>query len=403
VRTPRPLSNPPHRWALRAAPWALAAGFAAAWSRGFLVPRRPSGPPAPTQPGLSRQEVVEPERYEQDEPGRGRLAAAPHHIPWQGWKDILWRTWREIGRDRLTVVAGGITYFTLLAIFPALAAFVSIYGLIADVTAVRDQLQQLAQVFPASAVDLMGQQMMRLATERDSNLSLAALVSLLLSVWSANAGMKTLFDGLNVAYEETEKRNFFIRSALTYAFTLALLLFLVMVAAILVAAPIALDALSLRTDILIGARWAVLFAVAVAAFSIAYRFGPSRRRPRWRWVVWGAVFAAFAWLAGSAGFSWYLNNIARLQVTYGSLGAVIGFMLWVWFSVLMVLIGAELNAEIEHQTALDSTVGPPKPIGRRGAAMADTVGLKFVGLRRGAGMIRDMLGRQWKGLTGRFR
>jgi membrane protein len=403
VRTPRPLSNPPHRWALRAAPWALAAGFAAAWSRGFLVPRRPAGPPAPTQPGLSRQEVVEPERYEQDEPGRGRLAAAPHHIPWQGWKDILWRTWREIGRDRLTVVAGGITYFTLLAIFPALAAFVSIYGLIADVTAVRDQLQQLAQVFPASAVDLMGQQMMRLATERDSNLSLAALVSLLLSVWSANAGMKTLFDGLNVAYEETEKRNFFIRSALTYGFTLALLLFLVVVAAILVAAPIVLDALSLRTDILIGARWIVLFAVAAAAFAIAYRFGPSRRRPRWRWVVWGAVFAAFAWLAGSAGFSWYLNNIARLQVTYGSLGAVIGFMLWVWFSVLMVLIGAELNAEIEHQTALDSTVGPPKPIGRRGAAMADTVGLKFVGLRRGAGMIRDMLGRQWKGLTGRFR
>jgi membrane protein len=388
---------------LRAAPWALAAGFAAAWSRGFLVRRQPAGPPVPTQPRLSRQEVVEPERYEEEEPGRGRLAAAPHHIPWQGWKDILWRTWREVGRDRLTVVAGGITYFTLLAIFPALAAFVSIYGLIADVSAVRDQLQHLAQVFPSAAVDLMGQQMMRLATERDSNLSLAALVSVLLSVWSANAGMKTLFDGLNVAYEETERRNFFIRSALTYAFTLALLLFLVVVAAILVAAPIALDALRLRTDILIGARWVVLFAVAVVAFAIAYRFGPCRQHARWRWVVWGAVFAAFAWLAGSAGFSWYLNNIAHLQVTYGSLGAVIGFMLWVWFSVLMVLIGAELNAEIEHQTALDSTVGPPKPIGRRGAAMADTVGLKFVGLRRGAGMIRDMLRRQWKGLTGRFR
>jgi membrane protein len=406
VPTPRPLANPSNRWApavLRAAPWALAAGFAAAWSRGVLLRQRePAGPPAPTQPGLSRQEVVEPERYDEEEPGRGRLAAAPHHIPWQGWKDILWRTWREVGRDRLTVVAGGITYFTLLAIFPALAAFVSIYGLIADVSAVRDQLQQLAQVFPASAVDLMGQQMMRLATERNSSLSVAALISVLLSVWSANAGMKTLFDGLNVAYEETEKRNFFIRSALTYGFTLALLLFLVVVAAILVAAPIVLDALSLRTDILIGARWIVLFAVAVAAFAIAYRFGPCRRRPRWRWVFWGAVFAAFAWLAGSAGFSWYLNNIVRLQVTYGSLGAVIGFMLWVWFSVLMVLIGAELNAEIEHQTALDSTVGPPKPIGRRGAVMADTVGLRFVGLRRGARMIRDMLRRQWKGLTGRF-
>jgi membrane protein len=380
----------------RAAPWALAAALAAGWWRSGRA--RP-GPPA--QSGPARGAAAQPEQYEREAPGRGRLAGAPHRIPWPGWKDILWRTWREVGRDRLPVVAGGITYYTLLAIFPALAAFVSIYGLVADVGAVRDQLRQLSQVFPQEVVRLLGDQMMRLATERESNLSLAALVSVLLSIWSANIGMKTLFDGLNVAYEEIETRNYFVRSGLTYAFTLALLLFMVVVAAILVAAPIVLEALGLRTDLLIAARWLVLFCVAAAAFAIAYRFGPCRAHARWRWVVAGALFAAFAWLAGSAGFSWYLNNVAHLQVTYGSLGAVIGFMLWVWFSALMVLIGGELNAEIEHQTALDSTIGPPKPIGRRGAAMADTVGRPFFGVRRGAGMLRDMLRRQWGRLARR--
>jgi membrane protein len=175
----------------------------------------------------------------------------------------------------------------------------------------------------------------------------------------------------------------------------------VIVTGILVAAPIALETMGLRTDLLIGARWFVLFVVAAGAFAIAYRFGPCRTHARWRWVRWGAVFAAFAWLAGSAGFSWYLNNIAHLQVTYGSLGAVIGFMLWVWFSVLLVLIGAELNAEIEHQTAIDSTVGPPKPIGRRGAVVADTVGRPFIGIRRGVGHARDALARIWGRLRGR--
>lgn len=378
-RAPRRLPWRPGGWLLALAPWLVTAAVTAAW----VSAARPKG----RQPGLSRATVAEPEHFERLEPGRGRLAAAPHRIPWRGWKDVLWRTYREITHDRLTVVAGSVTFYTLLAIFPALGVFVSLYGLIADVRAVEGQLAQLSLIFPAEAVRLVGDQMMRLATERGANLSVAFVVSLMLSIWTANAGMKSLFDGLNIAYDEVEKRNYFYRTALTYAFTFAFLAFVTLVTAILVAVPIALKTLGLHTGWMFGVRWVALFFVVAGAFAIAYRYGPCRARARWRWVAWGAVTAALVWMGGSAGFSWYLNNVAHLQVTYGSLGAVIGFMLWVWFSVLVVLMGAELNAEIEHQTALDTTSGPPRPMGERGAAMADTVGLRFIGVRKGARLL----------------
>src|SRR5205085_12042656 len=136
--------------------------------------------------------------------------------------------------------------------------------------------------------------------------------------------------------------------ALTYGFTAALIAFLVLISGVLVAAPIALKHLGLRTDILMAARWPLVFAIAAGAFTVVYRFGPSREPARWRWLVAGAVLAAVLWMGGSAGFSWYLNHVASLDATYGSLGAVIGFMLWVWFSVMVVLVGAEFNSEIEH-------------------------------------------------------
>jgi len=373
---------------LAVAPWALTAALVAAWWTDRKKAPRPTTVLQPKpQPGLSEHKVADPAEFERREPGRGRMARWPWRIPWRGWRDILWRTYREMSQDRLNVVAGSVTYYTLLAIFPALGVFVSIYGLIADVKAVENQLAQLATIFPPEAVRLLGEQMMRLATGRAAGLSLAFVVSLLLSLWSANAGMKSLFDGLNIAYDETEKRNYVYRTALTYGFTAALLAFLTMVSAILVAAPIALEAVRLRSDWLIAARWPMVYAVAAGAFTIVYRYGPSRRRARWRWLLPGGAAAAVLWMAGSAGFSWYLNNVARLDATYGSLGTVIGFMLWVWFSVMVVLVGAEFNAEIEHQTALDSTVGAPKPMGERGAAMADTVGLPFIGVRKGMGLL----------------
>lgn len=392
--------SPPPTHARRAAPtlaalapWAVSAALAAAWWNAHRARSAPAPPPAPapptspSQPGLSRQTIAEPEHFERQEPRRGRVAEAPHRIPWSGWKDILWRTGREIGHDRLTVVAGSVTYYTLLAIFPALGVFVSLYGLIADVRLVEEQLVQLSAIFPPEAVRLLGEQMLRLANGKAAGLSVAFLISLLFSLWSASAGMKSLFDGLNIAYDEAETRSFLALAALTYGFTLALLLFLSAVSGILVAAPIALAALGLHDGLLIATRWPLVYLVATVAFCVAYRYGPNRARAQWRWLIPGSAMAAFLWMAGSAGVSWYLNNVARLDATYGSLGAVIGVMLWIWFSVMVVLIGAELNAEIEHQTALDSTTGPPKPMGERGAAMADTVGLRFVGFRKGANLL----------------
>ncbi|WP_430420328.1 YihY/virulence factor BrkB family protein [Phenylobacterium sp.] len=361
------------RTVLALAPWALAAVATSAWWSNRSAP--PPEPPPEPRPGLSRQTVAEPAVFEAQEPDRGRIALRPHHIPWRGWRDILWRTWREVGEDRLTVVAGSVTYYALLAIFPALGVFVSLYGLIADVRTVQEQLVQLSAIFPPEAVRLLGEQMLRLANGETAGLSAAFVVSLLLSIWSASAGMRSLFDGLNTAYDETEKRGFIARSAMTYGFTVAFLLLLTVVSAILVAAP-----LYLRGAGSALALWPLVYAAAAGAFAVVYRYGPSRQRARWRWVFIGSLVAAFLWMAGSAGFSWYLNNVARLDATYGSLGAVIGFMLWIWFSVMVVLIGAELNAEIEHQTAMDSTTGPPAPMGERGAAMADTVGLRFNGV-----------------------
>lgn len=353
----------------RAAPWIGFVAMTELWRRSH---QRVRG-------GLSVDAIASPQAFAAAEPRRGRTAQGPHAIPPLGWKDIAWRTYQEIGRDRLPSVAGGVTFYTLLALFPAMGVFVSLYGLIADVGAVQAQLDSMASVFPAEVINIVGEQMLRLANRPSATLSVAFLVSLLLSVWSANAGMKALFDGLNVAYDEEEKRHYVTRTGLTYVFTFGALLFLVVMSAVLVAAPIAFERLGLEELALIWIplRWLILLAMAAGAFGVIYRYAPCRARARWRWVSVGAVLAAGFWLVGSLGFSWYLNNVAHYDVTYGSLGAVVAFMTWIWFSVMVVLVGAEINAEIEHQTALDTTIGPAKPMGERGAAMADSVGLAF--------------------------
>jgi membrane protein len=387
------------RAALRAAPWAGMAAFAALWwtARGRASAKPPGGDLPGAEPAADAQELA-PEAlvalYGANEPGRGRLAHAPPQIPAQGWRDVLWRTWKEIGRDRLSATAGGVTFFVLLAIFPALGAFVSLWGLFADVGAVSRQLGDLAAFVPASALGLVAEQMIRLATARQETLSFAFGLSLLLSLWSANAGMGALFDGLNVVYEEREKRNFLVRRVMTFGFTCAALLFVTAVTAVLVAVPLALRTLGLGDTLLVPLRWLLVLVLAAVGFGVMYRFGPSRQRARWRWVRPGAFLAAAAWLGGSLAFSWYINHVAHYDATYGPLGAVVGFMSWIWLSVMIVLLGAELNAELEHQTAQDTTTGAPLPIGLRGAAMADSVGPAVIGVRKEAAQVWAMLERQ---------
>ncbi len=311
------------------------------------------------------------------EPGHGRAARDPFQIPLRGWQDILWRTIQEFGADNITQVAGGVAFFGLLSIFPAMGAFVSLYGLFSNVQMAEQQLNLLSGVLPDAALQMVGEQMLRLASTRHSGLGLAFVVSLIASLWSANAGVKALFSGLNIAFEETEKRNFLKLNLVSLTFTLGALVFLAIAFAAVVAAPIALAYLGYTPGgfaVMSVLRWPLLLLAAIGGITLLYRYGPSRQRERWPWVSWGSVFAAVLWLAVSLLFSVYVAHFGSYDRTYGSLGAAVGFMSWLWISSIAILFGAELNSEIEHQTAHDTTSGAPAPMGQRGAHMADTLG-----------------------------
>jgi membrane protein len=311
------------------------------------------------------------------EPGRGREAETPTDIPTLGWKDILWRTWKEFSDDRIMSVAAGVTYYALLAIFPAIAALVSIYGLFADPATIQDHLNALSGVLPGGAMDVIGEQVKRIASKGGGTLGLSFVIGLAIALWSANAGMKAVFDALNIVYDEEEKRSFVRLNLQSLAFTLAAIGFVLLALAGIVVLPIVLDFVGLGSGVewlLSLARWPILLAAVVAGLAVLYRYGPSRDKAEWKWVTPGGLVAAVLWLAGSMLFSWYVASFGSYNETYGSLGAVIGFMTWIWISSIVVLLGAEINAEMEHQTAKDTTEGPPQPMGRRGATMADTVG-----------------------------
>jgi membrane protein len=311
------------------------------------------------------------------ERGRGRRARAPWRIPWRGWKDILWRLYRRLNDDRLLAVAAGVVFFGLLAIFPAITAFVSLYGLFADPSKIDSQLSMASGILPGGAMDILHEEIRRLTSAKAAGLSAGFVFGLLFALWSANSGMKAVIDALNVAYGEKEKRSFVRLNLVSLMMTLAAIVSLLLGIGAVVVAPIALGVLGLGgvSGALIGSvRWPVVLVLVITGLAAVYRYGPSRREARWQWLSVGSVGAAAAWLVASVLFSWYIANFGNYNVTYGSLGAAIGMMMWMWISAIVVLLGAEFNAETEHQTARDSTVGPDKPLGERGAVMADTVG-----------------------------
>src|SRR3954469_5141824 len=312
-----------------------------------------------------------------DDQARGRRAAVPWQIPLKGWKDILIRTYEQVNEDRLLAVAAGVVFYGLLALFPAITALVSSYALFAKASTINDHLSLLSEVLPAGAFDIVKDQVGRVLAKGDLKLGTAFVGSFLLAVWSANGGMKAIIDALNVVYDETEKRGFFKLNAVSLAFTFGGLIAVLIAIGAVVALPIILSVIGLGsiTDALfrIG-RWPLLIVMMLFGLAVLYRFGPSRRSPQWRWLSVGSLFATLTWLAGSALLSFYLANYANYDATYGSLGAAIGLMIWMWMSTIVVLLGAELNSEIEHQTSVDSTEGGGKPLGTRGAHVADTVG-----------------------------
>ncbi|WGM32794.1 YihY/virulence factor BrkB family protein [Brevundimonas sp. NIBR11] len=381
MKSPLPI-RPTRRRNLLSRPWAfvvavvggLGAGAGAAhllYTQGhkYGVELRPERPqPTPPKPPT-------PEDYEAKEPGRGRMAQRPHQIPHKGWIDIFWRVGGAYFGDRVGFVSGGVTFFILLSLFPALAAFITIYGLFADPTDAAGRIAFLYSVLPSNVAQFINVELTRLAAGSTGQLTFTLFWTLALSLWTANNGIKTLFYGLNVAYHEVEKRNIVNYNLLCFAFTLTGLAAVLMSAVLVVGVPVVLGVFGLADDWerLAPLRWPLLFLGYVGALTIIYRFGPCRQRARWRWLTPGALFAASLSVFVSFIFSWYLTTFVRLD-SYGPLATAMGFLLWTWISVQIILMGAEVNAEIEHQTAVDTTTGSPEAIGERGAVMADSVG-----------------------------
>ena len=342
-------------------------------SLGKLRPSRPGQGAFEERPS---EEPVALQEARLAEGGRGRQATSPTDIPVRGWRDILWRTYNQIGEDRILAVSAGTVFYLLLAMFPALAAFVSLFGIFADSSTIADNLSAAAQVMPSGGVEIIREHVTNLTKTPNQTLGFAFLFSFALALWSANAGMLALIDALNVVYDEKEKRSYFRLYLTSFAFTIGALAFLLFAIASIVVLPSVIAAIGLDPTLnwLRWLRWPALMLATLFILAVIYRYGPSRREARWRWLTLGSVFATTSWLVGSFLLSWYLANFAHYDKTYGSLGAAIGLMMWLWLTTIVILVGAQLNAEMEHQTGRDTTVGPEKPLGTRGATMADTVG-----------------------------
>ena len=311
------------------------------------------------------------------ESGRGRRATAPWEIPWAGWKDIFWRVYASVNDNRLLAVAAGVVFYSLLAIFPAIAAFVSLYGLIADASTIDAHLSLAAGIFPAGAVDILHEQIARLTAKSDAKLSLGFITGLVVALWSANAGNEGDHRRAQCRLRREGKAKL-RQTEPSFPSVYAR------------RDPVAHDRprrrghrpdhlfrhrsfVFLQPGIVV-LRWPLLLVLAAVALAAIYRYGPSRTEARWQWLSVGSAAAAIGWLITSVLFSWYIANFGAYNATYGSLGAAVGMMMWMWISAIVILLGGELNAEIEHQTARDSTVGSEKPLGGRGAVMADTIG-----------------------------
>lgn len=306
----------------------------------------------------------------------GRFARRVIDIPLAGWRDIARRVAERVRRHSLSLVAGGVSFFVVLSIFPAIASVVALYGFLANPLTLAERLDTFSGLLPAEALSLLERHATRLVEQGRTRLGLAFLTGLAVTLWIAHAGLKSLFTALNIVYEEREKRGFLRFNAAALAASSALLVVVLLLVGVTIVTPVVLGDLGLGGAVGWGVaimRWPALALAATAALLILYRIGPSRRPPRWRWIGWGSAFTAIAWLAVSGVFSFYLSSFANYNVTYGSLGAVIGFMLWIYLSVFVLLVGAELNAEIEHQLETDTTVGPRRPRGSRGAVKADAI------------------------------
>lgn len=310
------------------------------------------------------------------ERGRGRHADKPTEVPKQGWLDVLSRTKQQLNEDNLTIVAAGVAFYAFVAFVPALAVLIALYGLIADPAQVADHITSLASVLPGEVVPLLRDQMMRIAGDSTAA-GWGAVIGVLVALYSSANATKAIITGLNIAYEEEERRSFLKLSAIAIVLTLGAIVGVVLAIGLVAVLPPVLESMRLGDNVstvLNLLRWPLLVAGFIAGLAVLYRYGPCRDDAKWRWISPGALLATGLWIAGSALFSLYVSKAGSYDKVYGPLGAVVVFLMWLFISAFVVLIGAELNSELERQTSKDTTKGPQEPLGTRGAQAADTVG-----------------------------
>ncbi len=325
---------------------------------------------APTEQGMAFNGARPPT-------GRGRSAEVPSEIPARGWKDVAMRVYAEMKDDNLTTIAAAMTYYGVLALFPALIAVIALYGLLADPADVQAQIEDLADLLPASASEIVTTQVSDLAAGSGAALGLGFVVSMVAALWSVSSGVAALTKAINLAYDETETRSFVKLRILALGLTLGLVLFVIVAVFVITALPAVLDALGVSAGMIsmtTWLRWPLLGLALLVALAAFYRWAPNRDPARWRWVTWGALFATIVWLAASALLNVYVSRFGSYNETYGTLGGVIVLLLWMFVSALIVLLGAELDSELEAQTRHDTTTGLPQPMGSRNAVKADELG-----------------------------
>lgn len=310
------------------------------------------------------------------ERGRGHYAERPSGIPPRGWKDIASRVRKQAKEDHISLVSAGVAFYGFLALFPALIAAISVYGFLTDPADLERHLADLFSILPTAVHDMLSEEMRQITGRPDTALGWSALVGVLISLWSANKGTKALFEGLNIAYDETNSRGFFAENLLSLAFTLGVAVLAVAAVLLVVVLTAVGEKLGLGRAVQLAleiGRWPLLACLLLAGLAVLYKVAPVRANPAFRWVTVGSVVAVILWMLGSVAFSIYVDNFGSYDETYGSVAAVVIFLLWLYLSALIVLLGAEINSEMEHQTAVDSTTGPDKPMGERGAFHADNV------------------------------
>ena len=310
-----------------------------------------------------------------DEQLPGGLAGSPLQIPWPGWVQILRRVFHEVQRDQLPLLAAGVAFYSFLALFPAAVAAVMLYGLFADPGSVKSQVEQLTTVLPDSTHRVVSHQVQVIISDSPHSLSVGLVIALVLAVWTASSGTGHLMMALNLAYDEEDARGFVERKAIALLLTIGGVVLVVLVIGLLTAAPRVLHALIPPGGVFLllqAVRWLLLLVLTCGGIALLYVIAPNRTAPRLRWVSVGAVLATVVWAAATFAFTFYVSNFGRYSKTYGGVASVAVLMLWLWITNFIILLGAEVNAEAEHQTVKDTTSGAARPMGARGAVKADT-------------------------------